>query len=189
METGKVLFAPNFFSVKALLWQGAMIVLFATCTTFPASLSPSTATNEAQMGVRYAMFQDVHVMMAIGFGFLYTLLRRYAWSGVSLNYMICAYVLQWGLLCQGFWTNVRERYLGLLPSSSFPAIPVNLDAMIYADYTVATVLISFGALLGRLSPTQALWMVSERHNTPQPPSSFLPNLTHNLSAPLLASAV
>jgi hypothetical protein len=120
---------------------------------------------------------------------LKVLLRRYAWSGVSLNYMICAYVLQWGLLCQGFWTNVRERYLGLLPSSSFPAIPVNLDAMIYADYTVATVLISFGALLGRLSPTQALWMVSERHNTPQPPSSFLPNLTHNLSAPLLASAV
>jgi len=104
------------------------------------------------------MFQDVHVMMAVGFGFLYTLLRRYAWSGVSINYLICAFVLQWALLCNGFWTNVAGRYFGTIPSTSFPSIPMTLEAFINADYTVATVLISFGALLGRLSPLQALFM-------------------------------
>ena len=156
----KTLFTPNSFSFKALAWQAAMIILLGTCVTYQGELAPSAAAPSAasQMGARYAMFMDVHVMMAVGFGFLYTLLRRYAWSGVSINLLLCAFVLQWALLCQGFWTNVRARYLGLLGASSFPAIPLNLEGVINADYTVATVLISFGAVLGRLSPTQALWM-------------------------------
>ena len=151
MEDHKTLWTWNSFSTLVLAWQVSMVILFATCVT--------TALDSAgQYGVRYAMFTDVHVMMAIGFGFLYTLLRRYAWSGVSINYLICALVLQWGVLCQGFWTNVIARYNGTLPSTSFPSIPLTLEYAINADYTVATVLISFGALLGRLSPTQAVVM-------------------------------
>jgi ammonium transporter Rh len=155
-------FALNSFSVKALAWQAAMVILLGTCASYQGALAPShgpTGINTgAQLGVSYAMFADVHVMMAIGFGFLYTLLRRYAWSGVSINYVLCAFCLQWGLLCLGFWRNVRARYTGALPPDAFPAIPINLEGMINADYTVATVLISFGAVLGRLSPTQALWL-------------------------------
>ena len=47
------------------------------------------------------MFQDTHVMMLLGFGFLYTLLRRYAWSGVSFNYIITVLALEWGILLTG----------------------------------------------------------------------------------------
>ena len=159
-EYNKTFFTFKSFSVKALIWEAAMIILFATCVTYQGDLAPSSTglTPSAQLGIRYAMFTDVHVMMCIGFGFLYTLLRRYAWSGVSINFLLCAFGLQWGLLCLGFWQNVRGRYLGLLPAGSFPAIPLNIEALINADYTVATVLISLGAVLGRLSPTQALWM-------------------------------
>ena len=154
----KYLYFPNFFSHAALLWQAALIILFSFCVNWAPALAPATASPDAQMGVRYAMFQDVHVMMAVGFGFLYTLLRRYAWSGVSYNYLIAAAVLQWGFLAQGFWENVRRRVDGSLAAPSFPAIPLSLEGIIDADYTVATVLISFGALLGRLSAAQALHM-------------------------------
>ena len=152
-------FTPNPFSILALLWQAAMILLLALCASYQGALAPSAtpaAAAAAQMGVRYAMFQDVHVMMALGFGFLYTLLRRYAWSGVAINFLLCALVLQWGFLTHGFWHNVSARFKGAAPD--FPAIPLTLEALINADYTVATVLISFGAVLGRLSPTQALCM-------------------------------
>ena len=105
------------------------------------------------------MFMDTHTMMAVGFGFLYTLLRRYAWSGVAYNYLICALILQWGILCQGFWENVRVRVQHpSLPGKWFPSIPVSLSNFIGGDYTVATVLISFGAVLGRISPTQLVLM-------------------------------
>ena len=43
-------------------------------------------------------------------------------------------------------------------SESFDAFPLNLEALINADYTAATVLISFGAVIGRVSPTQLVIM-------------------------------
>ncbi len=49
------------------------------------------------------MFQDVHVMIFIGFGFLMTFLKKYGLSAVSLN-MLCAVLsLQWATLVIGFF--------------------------------------------------------------------------------------
>ena len=155
----KSAFTSNSFANAALLGQAALVLLFSFCVSWEAAIAPSASHGgTGQLAVRYAMFQDVHVMMAIGFGFLYTLLRRYAWTGVGYNFLICAGVLQWAFLTQGFWENVRKRFNGSLPADAFPAIPLSIDGMINADYTVATVLISFGALIGRLSATQALHM-------------------------------
>lgn len=49
------------------------------------------------------MFQDVHVMIFIGFGFLMTFLKRYGFSSVGVNLLLAAFGLQWGLLMQGIW--------------------------------------------------------------------------------------
>ena len=54
------------------------------------------------------VFQDVHVMIFIGFGFLMTFLKKYGLSAVSLN-MLCAVVcLQWSTLVIGFF-HLHER--------------------------------------------------------------------------------
>ena len=58
-----------------------MIILFAFCTKFDVSIDASNVGMSGQLGVVYPMFQDTHVMMLVGFGFLYTLLHRYSWSG------------------------------------------------------------------------------------------------------------
>lgn len=49
------------------------------------------------------VFQDVHVMIFIGFGFLMTFLKRYGFSSVGINLLLAAFGLQWGLLLQNFW--------------------------------------------------------------------------------------
>jgi ammonium transporter Rh len=153
----KVFFASNSLSWALLSWQAALIILFATSSVFPSAYAPGGKPSSSHPA-RYAMWMDTHTMMAVGFGMLYTLLRRYSWTGLSVNYLLSALVLQWAILCLGFWENVRARVSGTLPADSFPSVPLSLEGLIDGDYVVATILISFGAVLGRLSPAQATWM-------------------------------
>nr|AEA41159.1 Rh-like protein [Metacarcinus magister] len=92
----------------------------------------------------YPMFQDVHVMIFIGFGFLMMFLKRYGLSAVGLNFMIAALCLQWAILVNGFFHLKKGT------------IVVDLNAMLGADFTAAAVLISFGVLLGKTTPTQLI---------------------------------
>ena len=54
----------------------------------------------------YPMFQDVNVMMLIGFGFLMTFLKKHSWSALSYTFFINAIVGQLYPLLQGFWHRV-----------------------------------------------------------------------------------
>ena len=49
-----------------------------------------------------SVFQDVHVMIFIGFGFLMTYLRRYGFSSVGLNMLVGAVAIQWAMLVAGY---------------------------------------------------------------------------------------
>ncbi|KFV99307.1 Ammonium transporter Rh type A, partial [Eurypyga helias] len=91
-------------------------------------------------------FQDVHVMIFVGFGFLMTFLKKYGFSSVGINMLIAAFGLQWGTLMQGFWHMKRGK------------IHVDMKSLINADFSTATALISFGAVLGKTSPLQMLIM-------------------------------
>ena len=53
-------------------------------------------------GVIVTVFQDVHVMMFIGIGYLMTFMRRYSFSSVGFNFLVGAFVIQWSTLMQGF---------------------------------------------------------------------------------------
>lgn len=52
------------------------------------------------------MYQDVNVMMLIGFGFLMTFIKRHAWSALSYTFFINAIVVQLYILLAGFWERV-----------------------------------------------------------------------------------
>ena len=151
---GKSLFVPNRFAAYAGLLQAALIAIFATTTSF----NPLVDEDGGALGVRYAMYQDVHVMMLVGFGFLYTLLRRYAWSGVSINFFITVLVIQIALLSNGLFALLHAN--PSQPGAARGGVPLSVGALINADFSAATVLISFGALLGRVSPTQMLLMAA-----------------------------
>ena len=54
------------------------------------------------------MFQDVHVMIFIGFGFLMTFLKRYGLGAVSINMLIAAFVIQWAFIVRGIIHHVAH---------------------------------------------------------------------------------
>ncbi|XP_033860522.1 ammonium transporter Rh type A-like [Acipenser ruthenus] len=148
-------FATNMrfkFPILALFLEILIIVLFGVFVSYKdfSHGDHKQASNDTITSVRfsqlYPMFQDVHVMIFIGFGFLMTFLKRYGFSSVGINMLLAALGLQWGILVQGFWHLHNGK------------IEIDILKMINADFSTATVLISFGAVLGKTSPVQLLIM-------------------------------
>lgn len=48
-----------------------------------------------------AEFQDVHVIVFLGFGFLNTFLVRYGFSSTGFNLLVVAMATQWALVLTG----------------------------------------------------------------------------------------
>jgi len=141
------------FILVASVFQIFLLILYAISTDYHDSTKSGGATDheyETTPSVYYAMFQDVHAMMFIGFGFLMTFLRKYGFGALSFNFMLCAFGIQWGLYM--FWMApwIFGEDVGKLEVTGYKLID--------GDIATAVVLISFGALLGRTNPAPLLVM-------------------------------
>ncbi|XP_046496887.1 ammonium transporter Rh type A [Equus quagga] len=140
------------FPLLAIAVEVAIIVLFALYVEYEMDPDLSQQTNRTNSTAAdqslqlYPLFQDVHVMVFIGFGFLMTFLKNYGFGGVSFNLFIAALGLQCGIMAQGLLHNHEQKF------------HIGIKDMINADFSTVTVLISFGALLGKTSPVQMLIM-------------------------------
>ncbi|XP_005862385.1 PREDICTED: ammonium transporter Rh type A [Myotis brandtii] len=140
------------FPLMAIGLEVAMIVLFGLFVQYETGqnirqpLRSSNSTDVDRFSELYPLFQDVHVMIFVGFGFLMTFLKKYGFSSVGINLLIAALGLQWGTLVQGILHSHGQK------------IHIGIKNMINADFSTATVLISFGAVLGKISPLQMLIM-------------------------------
>lgn len=101
----------------------------------------------------YPWFQDTHVMIIVGFGFLMTFLKRYSWSSLGFNFMFTAFTIQWSILVHGWF------FKAPITEGSTEFMHVDIGAMLEADFTSGSILIAFGAVLGVASPVQLLVMI------------------------------
>jgi len=130
----------------------------------------------------YPMFQDVHVMIFIGFGFLMTFLKKYGLAAVSLNMLLSVVCIEWSILVHGFLHphydtcdapgaddhhraarsagggGGGEYHYNKHCNPDWPWINITLTTMLSADFATAAVLISFGVLLGTTTPVQLVLM-------------------------------
>jgi len=146
---------PLKFSIIFAVSQVFFIIAFYVFTEYDITTDPAVP-HEQQGGTadlaNYSMFQDIHVMIFIGFGFLMTFLRSYGFSAVSLNFMVGVLSLQWGILTTGFFA----CQFGVFEGNK---IPLRLMRLIDGDFAAASALISLGAILGKTSPSQIIVMV------------------------------
>uniref|UniRef100_A0A4W4G028 Ammonium transporter AmtB-like domain-containing protein n=1 Tax=Electrophorus electricus TaxID=8005 RepID=A0A4W4G028_ELEEL len=142
--------------IACIALEVILIILFGVAVEYDHDVSGEAGhkTNtthhdyENEFYYRYPSFQDVHVMIFIGFGFLMTFLQRYGFSSVGFNFLIAAFSLQLATLVQGFLHTIMTG----------GKIHVGVESMINADFCTGSVLISFGAVLGKTSPVQMLTM-------------------------------
>jgi len=135
------------FAQALLLLECVILIFMSQVLTYSDEAKVSDGSVPG-MQFYYPVFQDVHVMIFVGFGFLMTFLHHHGWSAVGFNMMIAVLTVQMALLWNGFWHHVYE--------SHFELIKLDVKSLITADFAAGAVLITFGALLGKVSPLQLL---------------------------------
>lgn len=145
---------PKNFKIIAAAFQLVLIFLYVGFAEYSENASAKVTpdllqTGEAQITQSYPEFMDVHVMIFIGFGYLMTFLKKYGFGAVSLNYMVAAVAFEWGIIIEGLMHHVFEGTFG-------DKIGLDVGSAFSGDFAAATVLITYGGLLGKISPTQLL---------------------------------
>jgi ammonium transporter Rh len=161
--------------VLLMIFEIAAIICYGLFTTYSADVGGALANHESHgtdsndklgsffaaymksqeqntISNYYPMFQDVHVMIFIGFGFLMTFMKRYSFSSVGFNFMLAAVTIQYAILVNGFWHCVF--------ADSWHKIHLDIVSLITGDFAAGAVLISFGAVLGKASLEQLITMMA-----------------------------
>jgi len=131
------------FAYTALVFQLLMILIYGIVVYWPHR-------HDAVVNMRYSFFMNIHVMIFIGFTFIVSFLHRYGYSAAGYNFVIAVIVIQWSVLCNAFWSGVYFK--------DFHNIRMSTENAISADYACATVLISFGVVLGKTNALQLFVM-------------------------------
>jgi ammonium transporter Rh len=88
----------------------------------------------------YNFYVGVALMMFVGFGYLMTFLKAYGLGAVGFTMLITCLGVEWALCVEQLMASGK--------------IVVDLYAILNGNFAVAAVLISFGGLIGKISPTQ-----------------------------------
>uniref|UniRef100_A0A0N5CHT5 Ammonium_transp domain-containing protein n=1 Tax=Strongyloides papillosus TaxID=174720 RepID=A0A0N5CHT5_STREA len=135
------------FALLLFFFHICFIILIAIFGRYPDYQLISNDTSS--FSTTYPMFADVNAMIFVGFGFLMTFLKRYGFSAVSINMLLASFSILWSIIVRGF---LGEEF------SNHGHFILDTTSLIYANFSAAVVLISMGALLGTLSPTQYIIM-------------------------------
>ncbi|KAL3968374.1 immunoglobulin lambda-like polypeptide 1 [Sarotherodon galilaeus] len=135
-------YAPSLRSRLApllLFLQTGFIIVFAFYTEIERN------GNADDFSKCYPEFQDVNVIVILGFGFLGTFLVRHGFSGSGFNLLVAAMATQWALILNG----VESLY-------NRGRLRIDLRSLIVAEMCTASALISIGAVLGKTNPVHLI---------------------------------
>jgi len=80
-----------------------------------------------------------------------TYLKAQGQTALSFNWIISIWCIQWGILSQSFFHQ-------LFAGETLTMINISLDSLIWGLFAAATAMITYGALLGKCTLQQLLWL-------------------------------
>lgn len=141
------------FIILFMCLEVFIIFIYGFFVTYTDEANVSAAKEKdgdatATVNKYYPFFQDIHVMMLVGFGFLYTYLKRNSWYDLSMNFLIMIWAIQISLL--------TDNFFHMCIMQKFHKVELDITSFIEADFAAAAVLISFGGVMGKFNTAQLL---------------------------------
>jgi ammonium transporter Rh len=138
--------------------EAFIIVLYSIFVQYGRNGSPKHADNykyltDTHIVDSWHIFQDVNVMIFIGFGFIVAYLKKFSWSGIAINFGLAAWTIQMAVLTQGWWYAI---FTGDWDSK----ISLTILNLMEAEYTAGAVIVAVGAVFGKLNLAQYVVMAS-----------------------------
>ena len=90
------------FAVLILIVEIIIIVLFGIFVRIENN------TNASLNPDRYPAYQDINVMMLIGFGYLMAFTKSFSWSAFAYTFFLNALLPQLYILLSAFWMRVLK---------------------------------------------------------------------------------
>jgi len=134
--------------IDTIIYTVLLVVCQVAFFGFAAGDGMKYGTNDFS-SVTYTMFIHVSIMIFFGFGFLMTFLRRGGYTAVGLCVVTSVVAIQLSFVMSGILRDwAYEGWGGHL----------NLTTLINGLFCAAAVMISMGAVLGKVSPSQLILM-------------------------------
>lgn len=124
---------------KLLLLTSFFCTMFLPISTFASDTNTAATVESVRQVQQYNFSINILAMLLVGFGFLMVFVKRYGYSATTGTYLVVGVGLPLYLFL---------RYTGVLSTEA--KNPQTIEAFLFAEFAVAAVLISMGAVLGRL---------------------------------------
>lgn len=124
----------SYQNISLIIIQIAIII----CFKFFLSYGIDTDTS------KYSTLTDIAMMIFVGFGFLMTFPKRNNYSAIGYNFFVGALAIELVLL----WSPFCHQFIG---GESIHKVHINVESLISGLFCAAAILISYGAVLGRVT--------------------------------------
>lgn len=138
------------FVVGLIISQAVAIVIYAVYFKH----IPVAATEAAIGSVLYPYFQDIHIMIFVGFGFLLTSFHRFRLSSLVHCFWVAAIAVQYYFLWNALWEPIIVHHA---QSEHFPKeIYITVPKLILGEVSAGAMLIAVCAIIGKTNSLQFL---------------------------------
>lgn len=144
------------FAWLVFVLQLFFIVVFAVFVKYGSNLDAADPSNNKRVSdgaadtkgssfVRnYPLFQDVNMMIFVGIGYLYSFLWKYGYTGIGMNFLLCAISVQWGIITHHWW-NLEDGKMA-----------IDLMSLVKGEFAAASAVIALGGIFGKVSFVQMI---------------------------------
>jgi ammonium transporter Rh len=139
----------------AALWSGSMVsTIFVVMQAILIGffIAGSTYLESEYSGEEYIAFRDIMAMLLLAFGYPMTFLKKYGMGAVGFTIMLSILSMELNIVVE-FCVCLLYSEKG--EDTAWP-MPISMATLIDSEFAAATLMITFGAIIGRASPLQMI---------------------------------